>query len=255
MLVLPDNVPELRLVEEAICRLKKKYQRTDIELLSSQAVAAPSHKMYYTQVYEVFLDQLPPDWTKVIIPVTILSSYRRWIDAGFQTWHVTPDEHSHIIVVYLDRAKSCIYLLDPNNSFKLVGQKTAPHEDRKIFHDIVKEIGVTFQKRFSLPPFTIVKRALPSQDGYCGIVAMKVCEDIFMTEGKCPSNTAITISGQPTTSETSTKTNGKPPKATEDSFLIDLKFNKLAMNLYRKSIVDLLNNVELDDDLFMRVTK
>jgi hypothetical protein len=122
-LVRPDNVPELRFIEEAICLLNNKCQRTDIEFLSSQAVVAPSHKLYYMQVYEVFLDQLPPCWTKVLIVLTILSSYQRWIHAGFPTWHVTPDEHSHIIVVYLDWARSHIYFLNPNNSFKLIGQK------------------------------------------------------------------------------------------------------------------------------------
>jgi hypothetical protein len=201
--------------------------------------------MHYTQVYEVFLDELSPDWTKVIIPVTILSSYRRWIDAGYSTWDIIPDEHSHIIVVYVDRTKNNIYLLDPNNSFKRADQKTAPTEDRKIFNDIVMKISDTFQTHFSLPPFTIVKRAVPSQDGYCGIVAMKVCEDIFMTEDKCPSKTPITTP--------SAEKNGKPSKATDDSFRIDMKFNKIAMNQYRKYICDLLNNVEFDDDLFSQV--
>jgi hypothetical protein len=123
-----------------------------------------------------------PDWTKVLIPVTILSSYRRWIDVGYSTWDITPDEDSHIIVVYLDRAKNSIYLFDPNNSFKRVEQKSVPHEDRKIFNDILITISKTFQNHFSVPPFTIQNRAVPSQDGYCGIIAIKVCEDIFKTE-------------------------------------------------------------------------
>jgi hypothetical protein len=58
----------------------------------------------FTKVQEVFLDELSPDWTKDI-PVTILSSYRRWIDVGYSNWDITPDEPSHIMPVYLDQAK------------------------------------------------------------------------------------------------------------------------------------------------------
>jgi hypothetical protein len=164
--------------------------------------------MHFTQVHEVFLDELSPDWTKVLIPVTILSSYRRWIDVGYSTWDITPDEHSHIIVVYLDRAKNTIYLFDPNNSFKRVEQKSVPHEDRKIFNDILITISKTFQNHFSVPPFTIQNRAVPSQDGYCGIISIKVCEDIFRTEEKCPAETPVENSVKSTTSEPSKKREG-----------------------------------------------
>lgn len=128
-------------------------------------------------MYSYFFNDIPKSSKKIIIPVSILTTYPRWINVTFHPSDLIEGGPGHILMLAVDMDDKTLNVYDSNGSFLL--DKRTKLADKQ-YQDIVDCIMKAFQDEMGINlTCNFVPRSDLGKDlGDCAIYAVKaaVCE-------------------------------------------------------------------------------